>query len=308
MSILSWRPVADVLARAFAAGVDPSPKPGVRFPEIEGRTTDVAIPTRYGDVAATVYRPPRSTARPAVYVNVHGGGFVVGHREQDDPWCRYLAAHADVVVVNTDYVLAPRRRFPAPAEQIYDVLQWASSGDRDWDGARLCVGGQSAGGNLAAAASRLALERGGPAIALQVLHYAPLDLVTPGKAKRTPLGSRAILRPWMSKVFDTAYVPDVERRKDRLASPAWGTNGTGLRGIAPALVVTAEYDRLRDEGASYAAELDAVGSLAEHHDVAGVDHGYNIMSDATDVTARMYGLIAGHVRRRTSMPDTDREA
>jgi len=308
MSILSWRPVADVLARAFAASVNPAPKPGVRFPEITGRTTDVAIPTRHGDVAATVYHPSQSTARPAVYVNVHGGGFVVGHREQDDPWCRYLAAKADLVVVNTDYVLAPRRRFPAPVEQVYDVLQWASSDDRDWDGSRLCVGGQSAGGNLAAAASRLALERGEPDIALQVLHYAPLDLVTPGKEKRTPLGSRAILRPWMSEVFDTAYVPDVDRRRDRLASPAWGTNGAGLHGIAPALVVTAEYDRLRDEGASYATGLDAVGSLVEHHDVAGVDHGYNIMSDATDVTERMYDLIAGHVRRRTSMPDADRDA
>ena len=308
MSILSWRPVADVLARAFAAGVDPAPKPGVRFPEITGRTTVVAIPTRQGDVAATIYHPAPETTRPAVYVNVHGGGFVVGHREQDDPWCRYLAANADVVVVNTDYVLAPRRRFPAPVEQVYDVLQWASSGDRDWDGSRLCVGGQSAGGNLAAAASRLALERGGPDIALQVLHYAPLDLATPGKAKRTPLGSRAVLRPWMSEIFDTAYVPDVDRRRDRLASPAWGNNGTGLRGIAPALVVTAEYDRLRDEGASYAADLDEVGSLVEHHDVAGVDHGYNIMSDATDVTERMYDLIAHHVRRRTPIPDADRHA
>lgn len=305
MSILSWRPVTDVLARAFAAGVDPAPKPGVRFPEIPGRTTFVVIPTRHGDVAATVYHPSESTARPAVYVNVHGGGFVVGHREQDDPWCRYLAATADVVVVNTDYVLAPRRRFPAPVEQVYDVLQWASSADRDWDGSRLCVGGQSAGGNLAAAASRLALDRGAPDIALQVLHYAPLDLVTGGKAKRTPLGSRAVLRPWMSEVFDTAYLPDVDRRRDRLASPAWGTNGAGLHGIAPALVVTAEYDRLRDEGASYAADLDAVGSLVEHHDVAGVDHGYNIMSNATDVTERTYDLIAGHVRHRTLVPDAD---
>ena len=108
------------------------------------------------------------------------------------------------------------------AEQVYDVLRWASSDDRDWDGSRLCVGGQSAGGNLAAAASRLALEQGGPNIALQVLHYAPLDLVTPGKAKRSPLGSRAILRPWMSEVFDTAYVPDVDRR----AGPV-GVTGLG---------------------------------------------------------------------------------
>jgi acetyl esterase len=308
VSILSTRLVADAVARAFAASINPAAKPGVRFLEIDGRTTATAIPTRHGVVAATVYHPPSPTeVRPAVYVNAHGGGFVVGHREQDDPWCRYLAAHAGVVVINTDYVLAPHRRFPAPVEQIYDVLQWASSDEHDWDGARLCVGGQSAGGNLAAGASRLALANGGPELRLQVLHYAPLDLVTSAGAKRTPLGSRAVLRPWMSEVFDTAYIPDVGRRRDPLASPAWGANGADLHGIAPALVITAEYDRLRDEGASYAAALDAVSSLAEYHDVAGVDHGYNIMSDATGITERMYDLIAGHVSRRTRIAETDRE-
>jgi acetyl esterase/lipase len=306
VSILSKRPVADAIALAFAAAINPAAKPGVRFPEIDGDTTVVAIPTRHGDVAATVYRPQSpATEPPAVYVNVHGGGFVVGHREQDDPWCRYLAAHANVVVVNTDYALAPRRRFPTPVEQIYDVLTWASSDAHDWDGARLCVGGQSAGGNLAAAASRLALDNGGPDVKLQVLHYAPLDLVTNAKAKRTPLGSRAVLQPWMSEVFDTAYIPDVGLRRDPLASPAWGSNGVDLHGIAPALVITAEYDRLRDEAAAYARALDVVGSLAEYHDVAGVDHGYNIMSDATEVTRRMYALIAEHVSRRTRIAETD---
>lgn len=189
MSLLSWQPVADPLARLFAAIVNPAPKRGVQFPEIAGRTATIAIPTRHGDTAATVYLPPGDSARPdhrpPVYVNVHGGGFVVGHREQDDPWCRYLAANAQVVVVNTDYVLAPRHRFPAPVEQVFDVLRWASSPDREWDGSRLCVGGQSAGGNLAAGAARLALENGGPKVSLQMLHYAPLDLVTPAKDKHT---------------------------------------------------------------------------------------------------------------------------
>jgi acetyl esterase len=97
---------------------------------------------------------------------------------------------------------------PAPVEQIYDVLQRASSPDRDWDGSELCVGGQSAGGNLAAAAARLALENDGPRVRLQVLHYAPLDLVTPTRDKHTPLGRTAVLRPWMGAVFDTAYIPN----------------------------------------------------------------------------------------------------
>lgn len=300
MSILSARPVADAVARVFAGAVNPAPRPGVRFPEISDHTTTISIPARHGDVAATVYGPQSTNGdQPAVYVNVHGGGFVVGHREQDDPWCRYLAAHANVVVINTDYVLAAHRRFPAPVEQIYDVLRWASSGEHDWDGRQLCVGGQSAGGNLAAAASRLALENGDPAVKLQVLHYAPLDLVTSAKDKRTPLGNGAVLRPWMSEVFDTAYLPDAVQRRHRLASPAWGINADGLDGIAPALVITAEYDRLRDEAADYAQSLDTVGSLAEYHEVTGVDHGYNIMTDATDVTVRTYDLISRHVLRAT---------
>ena len=156
-----------------------------------------------------------------------------------------LVARAKTVVVNPDYSLAPHRRFPAPVEQIYDVLRWASSADRDWDGSRLCVGGQSAGGNLSAAAARLALENDGPEIKLQVLHYGPLDLVTKAKDKRALAGRKAVLRPWMADIFDTAYIPDPRQRCDRLASPAWGTNGDNIKGIAPALVITAELDRLR---------------------------------------------------------------
>jgi acetyl esterase/lipase len=289
--------VADTVARLFAATINPTPKPGVRFREIAGRTTEIAIETRHGPAAATVYRPEPTAAKPGVYVNVHGGGFVVGHREQDDPWCRYLAAHANVVVINTDYLLAPRERFPVPVEQIYDVLRWASAPERDWDGRRLCVGGQSAGGSLSAAASRMALENGSPAIALQMLHYPPLDLVTATSDKPSPLGSKAVLRPWMGEVFDTAYIPDRSQRRDRLASPAWGTNADDITGIAQALVVTAEFDRLRDEAKRYADKLDAAGSLAEYVEVRGVDHGYNVMSDATEITRHMYDLIAAHVRR-----------
>jgi acetyl esterase/lipase len=296
VSILSRQPVADVVARVIAGVINAKPKPGVRFPEIAGRTTEISIETRHGPVAATIYHP-EPAAKPGVYVNVHGGGFVIGHREQDDPWCRYLAANANVVVLNTDYALAPHKRFPAPVEQIYDVLRWASAQERDWDGQRLCVGGQSAGGNLSAAASRMALENGGPTIALQVLHYPPLDIVTAASDKPSPLGSKAVLQPWMGEVFDTAYIPDRAQRRDRLASPAWGSNADDVTGIAPALVVTAEFDRLCGEGKRYADKLEAVGSLAEYVEVGGVDHGYNIMSNATEITRQMYELIAGHVAR-----------
>jgi acetyl esterase len=108
------------------------------------------------------------------------------------------------------------------------------------------------------------------------------------------------MKPWMGEVFDTAYIPDPAQRRDRLASPAWGDNADGTAGIAPALVVTAEHDRLRDEASRYAEKLHAVGALAEYYEVAGVDHGYNIMSEATDITRRTYSRIAEHVTKATA--------
>jgi acetyl esterase/lipase len=146
----------------------------------------------------------------------------------------------------------------------------------------------------------MALENSGPGIALQVLHYPPLDLVTATSDKHSPLGGKAVLQPWMGAVFDSAYIPDREQRRDRLASPAWGTNADDVAGIAPALVVTAEFDRLRGEGKRYAEMLETVGSLAEYVEVPSVDHGYNIMTNATETTRQMYDLIAGHVRRAVS--------
>ncbi|MGW4488318.1 alpha/beta hydrolase [Amycolatopsis sp. NPDC004368] len=299
MSVLSRRPVADIVARRFAAKINAAIHPGgePRFPEFTVPTTDLSIDTRHGPVEATVYLPPAPAGTPGVYVNAHGGGFVVGHRQQDDAWCRFLAVHAGVVVLNTDYALAPATRFPTPVEQFSDVVSWAAAPDRDWDGTRLCVGGQSAGGNLSAAVSRMALENGGPAISLQLLHYPPLDIATPPSHKRTPLGSKAVLQPWLCEVFDTAYVPERAQRRHRFVSPAWGSNADDLTGIAPALVVTAEFDRLRDEAKRYADKLAAAGALAEYVEVPGVDHGYDIMTDRTDVIRRMYMLMAAHVTR-----------
>ncbi|MFI5614405.1 alpha/beta hydrolase [Amycolatopsis sp. NPDC051903] len=299
MSVLSRRLVADVVARRFAAKINAAIHPASepRFPEITVSTTDLSVDTRHGAVDATIYLPPAPAGAPGVYVNAHGGGFVVGRREQDDAWCRFLAAHANVVVLNTDYALAPHKRFPTPVEQFYDVVRWAAEPERDWDGTRLCVGGQSAGGNLSAAVSRMALEDTGPTISLQVLHYPPLDIATPPSRKPSPLGSKAVLQPWLCEVFDTAYVPDRAQRRHRFVSPAWGDNADGLAGIAPALVVTAEFDRLRAEAKRYADKLEAAGALAEYLEVPDVDHGYDIMTGETEVIRRMYEAIAAHVTR-----------
>ena len=292
--------LADLVARALQRAAAPKLKPELRFPEIPGRLGHATVPTRHGPVACTLYRPaggePGGEHRPAVHVNVHGGGFVLRNPEQDDPWCRYLADRAGVVVVNVDYDTAPQRRFPVPVEQVHDVLRWAAEQD-EWDGARLSVGGQSAGGALSAAAARLARDCGGPQLSLQVLHYPPLDLVTPAAEKRSPI-ARPVLRPWMARVFDAAYVPRRADRRDPLASPAWGANAEDLAGIAPAVVVTCEHDLLRAEAVDYARALERVGALREHREVAGTDHGYNVMSHGTrERTEPVYAFLAEQVRR-----------
>ncbi|WP_216630155.1 alpha/beta hydrolase [Nocardiopsis coralli] len=271
------------------------------FSDLPADVHDVTVPTRHGPVRVTVYRPSGATASTPVHVNVHGGGFVIRHPRQDDAWCRYLMTHADVVVLNVDYDTAPQYPFPVSLEQVHDVAAWAADPAREWDGSRLSIGGQSAGGSLSAAVARMSRDEGGPALALQVLHYPVLDMVTP--MGRKPGGEHSkVPPPWMNRVFGLSYAPDAATRKNPLVSPAWGPNSENLGGLAPAVVVTAEFDALRDEAVRYARALEGAGVLREHHDVPGVDHGYDIMDRSPDVTAHVYSLLAGHVRQALHQP------
>src|SRR5688500_15252752 len=115
MSILSLQFVADRIARGMARAPMPV-APELSFPEIAGSARPPAVPTRHGDVACTLYPPPQAAGKPALYVNMHGGGYVMRGAEQDDPLCRYLAANAAVAVLNVDYDVAPDHRFPVAVE------------------------------------------------------------------------------------------------------------------------------------------------------------------------------------------------
>lgn len=298
MSLLSNPRTAALAARAMQGVVRLGARRATaaaheRWPDLPRRTRELRIPTSVGTAAAVVYLPPTDGPSP-VHVNFHGGGYVLPFTEVDDPLCRYLAAEAGVTVVNVDYVVAPQHPFPAAPHQAYEVVRWVAehSTEQGWDGDRLTIGGQSAGGGLAAAVARLALERGGPRIALQVLHYPPLDLATSATDKSAVAG-RPMLRPWMAEVFDGSYVPDLRQREDRLVSPANPADTADLTGIAAALVITAELDLLRAEGDRYAERLRRVGALVEHHVVRGADHGYDGNDD--ELARRVYALIAGRV-------------
>lgn len=308
MSLLARPAVATLVAKAMqrvtvladrrSGGRGSAAASHARFPEYPRKVRELTIPTSIAPARATVYLPTGDEPAPPVHVNFHGGGYVMTLTELDDPLCRFLAAEAGVVVINVDYVVAPQHPFPAPPRQAYEVVRWVAEhgAEEGWDGDRLTVGGQSAGGGLAAAVARQALEEGGPAIALQVLHYPPLDLATGARNKRAAIG-KPMLRPWMADVFDTSYVPDVRHRLDRLVSPAHPSDTAELKGIAPALLVTAEYDLLRAEGERYAERLREAGALAEHHDVHGADHGYDGQDD--DKAREVYAVIARHLREAT---------
>lgn len=275
MSVLARPAVARLVARAMQlAAARANRAPVDHFPELPREVREITVPTSIGPARAVLYLPD-GVAAPPVHVNFHGGGFVLAMTELDDPLCRFLAAEAGVAVLNADYAVAPEHPFPAPAHQAFEIVRWvaANGAAHGWDADRLTVGGQSAGASLAAAAARQAFEQGDPPIALQVLHYPPLDMVTP-REKSTL--DRPTLRPWMTTVFSSSYVPRGQARDDRLLSPAAASDTADLTGIAPAVVITAEHDTLRPEGDRYAQRLRGVGALAGHVVVEGADHGYDV--------------------------------
>ncbi|WP_416071574.1 alpha/beta hydrolase [Streptomyces sp. ME02-8801-2C] len=244
----------------------------LRFTDIPKRTETLRVETSVGPVTCTVYRPPvtGTAAAPPVYVNFHGGGFVIARPEQDDHLCRYIAATAGCVVINVDYAVAPQRPHPVPVTQAYEVTAWTAENGtvHGWDGSRLAVGGHSAGASLTAAVCRTARERGTFTPRLQILDSGPFDQVADPATKQSPI-AKPLLTPPLMRIFTAAYVPDPGDLADPLVSPGLADD---LAGLPPALVITAEHDRLRDEGAAYAKALESASVPVTHRDFEGVDH------------------------------------
>ncbi|MDX3691381.1 alpha/beta hydrolase [Streptomyces europaeiscabiei] len=264
------------------------------FTDIPKRTETLRIETGAGPVDCTVYRPPAGTTTPApVYINFHGGGFIVARPEQDDHICRYIAATAGCVVINVDYAVAPQRTFPTAVTQAYDVTAWVvEHGEaHDWDGSRVAVGGHSAGANLTAGVCRTARDRGTFTPRLQIIDSAPLDMVADPATKLSRI-AKPLLSPQLMRIFTAAYVPDPADLADPLASPGLADD---LAGLPPALVITAENDRLRDEGDAYAKALEAAGVPVTHRVFEGVDH-YFTHTGPVPAGKEAIGLMADALR------------
>jgi len=238
------------------------------------------IPGPAGPVPVRIYTPEGEEPRPAV-VFFHGGGWVIGNLDTHDGTARKLANAAGAVVVSVDYRLAPEHPYPAAAEDCYAATRWvAEHGAAELGVARgrLAVAGDSAGGNLAAVVSLMARDRGGPALAFQLLVYPVTDPDFERASYRENAEGYLLTRDVMEWFWDQ-YVPEAERRHDPYAAPL---RAPDLSGLPPALVVTAEYDPLRDEGEAYARRLEEAGVRVRCRRYPGMIHGFLSFADVVD--------------------------
>jgi len=275
-------------ARAFYAQMSTTRPPG---PDV-GEIVDGVLPGATGDLVYRLYRPPTPGPHPIV-VFFHGGGWVVGDAVSDDPLCRDLCVRSDAIVISADYRHAPEHRFPAAVDDAMAAVRWVADNAEALGGmpGRLAVCGWSAGGNLAAVVSRLTRDAGGPHIVGQVLLTPPTD----GDLTRASYvenadgyGLTTALAQWC---YDH-YIDPADRRDPRFAPLCAGD----LSGLPPAIVVTAEFDPLRDEGKAYAAALDAAGVPVEHVRARGHTHQSLTMVDVALSGAPVRARIANALR------------
>ena len=242
------------------------------------------------DRPARLYRPATEGPVPTL-VYLHGGGFVIGDLDTHDQTCRRLCADADIAVLAIDYRLAPEAPYPAAVEDALAAVTWASDHLAELGGGDvLAVGGDSAGGNLSAVASQVLRDR----VHAQVLLY-PAVHMTGDYPSRTENGEGYFLDMATMEWFGRHYLGESAELDDVRHSPILGD----LAGVPRALVVTAEYDPLRDEGEAYADALAAAGVAVDRVRYDGLVHGFidmGVMSPAAadalvDVASRVGALL-----------------
>lgn len=249
-------------------------------PEKVAKSEKRSIPGPGGQIPVQIYTPEGHGPFP-VLVYFHGGGWTIGTIESWDSLCRSLCNASGCVTVSVDYRLAPEHKFPAGPEDCYAATDWVvkNAASIGGDPARVAVAGDSAGGNLAAAVALMARDRGGPKVAFQLLIYPVTDagLKTPSQQQFQDDGY--ILSKKDMIWFWGHYIGSDKDKTNPYASPI---EAKSLRGLPPALVVTASFDPLRDEGETYAARLQEAGVKTECIRYEGVTHGFVLMATVLD--------------------------
>ena len=249
----------------------------------------------HGDIPLRLYRPAGARSPAPTLVYYHGGGWVIGDLDTHDSLCRDLADASGCAVVSVDYRMGPEQRFPAAVDDVLAATRWlqAQAGKLDLDAQRFAVGGDSAGGNLAAAVALAWRDAGEPiALKFQLLIYPATDMraVAPSHSSN---GQGYMLTSDTIAFFRSHYL-DPEQYLDWRASPLLHTN---LSGLPPALVLTAGFDPLRDEGRQYADALSAAGSPAQYVCFERQIHGFITMGKVIDEANTAVGLCALALRR-----------
>jgi acetyl esterase len=262
-----------------------------------GLVQDLQAQGPWGNIAVRHYRPFGSSPEAIlpVLVYYHGGGWVIGDLDTHDVLCRQLTNASGCSVVAVDYRLAPEHRFPAAFEDSLAATYWVAREAEALkvDPARLAVGGDSAGGNLAAAVAIAARDRGDLSIAYQLLIYPATDQ-RPGFPSRTSNGQGYLLTADTMKYFHDHYIPDSASDLDWRASPLLAPS---LSKLAPALVLTAGFDPLLDEGMAYAKALTDAGNRAAYVCFQRQIHGFITMGRVLDEANTAVALCAAELRR-----------
>lgn len=261
-----------------------------------GRVSEYRIPGPREDIPVRIYVPEGTGPFPAL-LWIHGGGFVRGTLDSNDPVCRYLTNALDASVVSVDYRLAPEHAFPAALRDCYAALTWvaANPGPVRTDPDRIAVGGTSAGGNLSAAVALLTRDRDGPAVAHQFVGVPMLDPSLGTRSAEENARGYGLTRAGLEYYWN-AYLPTDIPANNPYAAPALARD---LSGLPPATVVTAGFDPLRDEGIEYAERLDAAGVRVEHCHYPDLPHHISkFFRQGIGPAVEAYDEIAATVRER----------
>ena len=233
---------------------------------------DTVIPGPAGELPVRIYTPSDGTDHPLI-VWFHGGGWVIGDLETEDPACRVISNSTDAVIVSIDYRLSPDVRFPEPVEDCYAGLVWAhkNAGELGADGSRIAVAGTSAGGNLSAAVALMARDRSGPGISHQVLFCPVIDHDFSTASYSANADGYMLSRDSMVWFWDHYIGPNGEG-SHAYASPI---RASDLSGLPATTIIAAEYDPLVDEAEAYAGALKAAGNDVTYTCYDGMIHGFN---------------------------------
>ena len=250
-------------------------------PEEVGKVEDITISVKDGEIGIRLYTPTGQGPFP-VFVYFHGGGWALGDTALIDPILRSVTNSTKCLVVSVDYRLSPEYKFPIPAEDCYDATRWVAQNISRYNGDpnQIAVGGDSAGGNLAAVIPLMARDREFPKISYQILLYPVTDFSF-NTQSYIENGKDHYLETPAMKWFAEQYFNNDQDKNNPYAAPLQAKDLTGL---PPALIITAEYDVLRDEGEAYANRLKEAGVPVEQIRYDGQIHGFFwmpvIMEDA----------------------------